>query len=206
MTGIALPYFLAVPQGEGPSPGVVVIHEANGVSPQLLRFCQRLAGEGYAALAPDLFFRAGGSEAADYATLVGTADPIQVQADIRDAAFRLRELGAASVGITGFCFGGMQVYRAALGGGFDAAAGFYGSGISRELGEPTCPTVLFFGGKDEYIPASDIEAVVAHHPGMVTVYPEAGHGFMRDGSDSYSDSAAADAWSRVLTFFADNLK
>ena len=206
MTGIALPYFLALPQGEGPWPGVVVIHEANGISPQLLRVCQRLAGEGYAAVAPDLFFRSGGSEAADYGTLVGSVNPSGLMADIGEAATRLRELGATSVGITGFCFGGTQSYRAALHGGFDAAACFYGSGIPREFGEPTCPTILFVGGKDEYIPTADIEAVVARHSGIVTVYPEAGHGFMRDGSESYSESAAADAWARLLAFFAANLR
>jgi carboxymethylenebutenolidase len=205
MTDIALPYFLALPQGEGPWPGVVVIHEANGISPQLLRVCQRLAGEGYAAVAPDLFFRSGGSEAADYGTLLGSVNPSELLADIGEAATRLRQLGSTSVGITGFCFGGTQSYRAALHGSFDAAAGFYGSGIPREFGEPSCPTILFFGGKDEYIPSADIEAVEARHPGIVTVYPEAGHGFMRDGSESYNESAAADAWARLLAFFAANL-
>src|ERR1700722_599756 len=55
MSEISLPYFLALPEASGPWPGVVVIHEGGGITSQLLRVCERLAGEGYAAIAPDLF-------------------------------------------------------------------------------------------------------------------------------------------------------
>jgi carboxymethylenebutenolidase len=88
--------------------------------------------------------------------------------------------------------------------GFDAAVGFYGGGISRELGEPRCPTLLLFGGTDEWIPMADIDAVAAHHKDTV-VYPEAGHGFMRDGSDSYHESSATDGWKRMLAHFGAHL-
>jgi len=202
---IALPYFLARPETEPPWPGLVVIHEGNGISPQLLRLCQRLAGRGYATIAPDLFFRAGGSESADFASLMGALDTERTLADIASAADELRGMGATSVGVTGFCMGGLWAYRAAVSTlGFDAAAGFYGAGISRELGEPGCPTLLFFGGNDEYIPAGHIDKVVDHHPETV-VYPEAGHGFMRDGSSGYDERAATDAWNRMLAFFLEHL-
>jgi dienelactone hydrolase len=57
---------------------------------------------------------------------------------------------------------------------------------------------------------SDIEQVQQHHPptargDAVVVYPEADHGFMRDGSETYDAESAADAWSRMLDFFATNL-
>ena len=58
----ALPFFLARPSSAPPWPGVVVVHEGNGMSPQLLRVCERLAGEGFVAIAPDLFWRFGGSD------------------------------------------------------------------------------------------------------------------------------------------------
>ena len=77
------------------------------------------------------------------------------------------------------------------------AVPFYGGGIAGRLGTPTCPTLLLFGGRDDYIPTEDIEAVRAHHPDETVVYPDAGHGFFRDGSDSYDESAAADAWHRL---------
>jgi carboxymethylenebutenolidase len=205
VTEIALPYFLALPSLEPPWPGVVVIHEGNGISPQLLRMSQRFAGEGYATIVPDLFFRTGGTEAADFATLMGALSREQTLADIAAAADRLREMGASSVGVTGFCMGGLWTYRAAVSDlGFQAAAGFYGARISGELGQPGCPTLLFFGGSDEYIPADEIEKVVAHHPETM-VYPMAGHGFMRDGSSNHDEPAATDAWDRLLDFFSQHL-
>jgi carboxymethylenebutenolidase len=205
MTEIALPYFVAGPVDEGPGPGVVVIHEGNGISPQLLRVCQRLAHEGYRAVAPDLFFRSGGTEARDVVTLMGTLDREQTATDIDDAIGLLRSAGATAVGVIGFCMGGLQAYRAAVSSpGCDAAVGFYGARIAAEGGEPRCPTLLLFGGTDEYIPAADIEAVRARQAGTV-VYPGAGHGFMRDGSDSYDEDAATDGWRRMLAFLAENL-
>jgi len=205
MTDIALPYFLARPGGQEPGPGVVVIHEGNGISTQLLRVCQRLAHEGYTAIAPDLFFRVGGTEARDVVTLMGSLTRELTTVDIEEAMAHLRRLGATAVGVVGFCMGGLQAYRAALSSsGCDGAVGFYGARIAAELGEPRCPTLLLFGGKDEYIPDSDIRAVVAHHAGTV-VYPDAHHGFMRDGSGSYDEAAATDAWRRLLEFMEANL-
>jgi carboxymethylenebutenolidase len=124
------------------------------------------------------------------------------------AADALRADGATSVGVTGFCMGGWFTYRAAKWAddlGVSAAVPFYGGGIARELGEPACPTLMFFGGSDPYIPTADIEKVQEHHGDAVVVYPGADHGFMRDGSESYDPESAADAWSRMLDFFATNL-
>jgi carboxymethylenebutenolidase len=206
MTDVEVPFFFARPRMDPPWPGVIVIHEGNGLSPQLLRVCERLAAAGYGALAPDLFARSGGSEAADFATLIGALRPDEVHADLAEALEMLRGFGAAKVGITGFCLGGTISYRAALLGlDLACAAPFYGGHIAHELGRPTCPVVAFFGGRDEYVPAADIEAVEAHHPGAVVVYPDAEHGFMRDGSPSYDEPAALDAWSRLLAFFDQHL-
>ena len=74
MAAIQLPYYLSLPSAEPPFPGVLVVHEGNGMSPQLLRVCERLAAEGYAACAPDFFFRSGGPEAAGFAELIGASD------------------------------------------------------------------------------------------------------------------------------------
>jgi carboxymethylenebutenolidase len=205
MADIELPYFLARPSVPAAA-GVVVVHEGNGISPQLLRVCQRLAAEGYAAIAPDLFFRVGGSEAADFATLIGSLDRHRALVDLAQAAAVVRDLGATRVGVTGFCMGGMLTYRAATAtSDFDAAVGFYGAGISRELGTPHCPTLLLFGGADPYVPQADIDLIVAHHPETV-VYPGAGHGFFRDRSDSYDGAAAQDAWTRLLAHFSAHLR
>jgi carboxymethylenebutenolidase len=204
MADLALPYYLARPTGPVTA-GVVVIHEGNGMGSQLLRVCERLAGEGYAAIAPDLFFRSGGPEAAPYQELIGNLDMAEVLGDLTEAAEVLRGLGATKVGVTGFCMGGKFTWHAAVHGtGFDAAVGFYGSGIAADLGEPTCPTLLLFGGSDPWIPMADIEAVQAHHADTV-VYPQANHGFFRDGSDTYDPEAASDAWARTLAHFRQHL-
>jgi carboxymethylenebutenolidase len=206
MTTRTVPFFFAAPSGEPPWPGVLVVHEGNGMSPQLLRVCERLAAAGYAALAPDLFARSGGSEAEDFATLIAALRPDEVLADLAEARDRLRDLGAAKIGITGFCLGGSISYRAALAGlDLACAAPFYGAHIPRELGDPACPVLAFFGGRDEYIPERALAAVQAHHPDDVVVYPDAEHGFMRDGSPSYDSAAATDAWARLLTFFDQHL-
>ena len=206
MPPIALPYFLSVPAAGAPWPGIVVIHEGGGISPQLLRLCQRLASEGYATIAPDLFFRSGGTEASDYATLMAALQPDEVLGDIRASADTLRSLGAERIGVTGFCMGGRFTWSTAQhADGFAAAVAFYGSGIADELGEPLCPTLLFFGGQDPYIPPAEIARIETAYPDTI-VYPEAGHGFMRDGSDSYDETSAQDAWARTLTFFGTHLR
>ena len=208
MAAIQLPYYLSLPRAEPPFPGVVVVHEGNGMSAQLLRFCERLAAEGYAACAPDFFFRSGGPEAADFAELIGSITPDQLKGDFATGIGHLRDAGASSIGVTGFCMGGWFTYRAALWAddlGVQAAVPFYGGGIAREIADPGCPTLIFFGGRDEYIPADDVEKVRQHHGADVIVYPNGEHGFMRDGSPNYDEDSATDAWKRLLAFFGEHL-
>ena len=209
-----VPYFVARPSADGQhapnGAGVIVVLEGNGMSLQLLRVCERLAEEGYVALAPDLFHAFGGPD--PDATMAGQwflkLSDDDALAELTEAAGELRErFGVTKVGITGFCNGGRLAYRAATSGvPVDAAAPFYGGRIAQQLGTPACPTLLFFGDRDEYIPMEDVAAVQAAHPGQVVVYQGAEHGFFRDGSPSYHEEAARDSWSRVLGFFAEHLR
>lgn len=203
---MTVPYFLA--PAEGPGPGVVVVMEGTGITPQLLRVCERLAAEGYTAVAPDLYWRFGGSDPERQAEHVSTLRHKDGRDDIRACVAVLRAMGAPKVGITGFCLGGGLAYRAAVSDvDVDAAVGFYGGGVAQHLGdEPHCPLLMFWGGRDEWIPAADIEAVEQHHPGVSVVYPEAEHGFFRDGSKNYDEAAATDAWKRMLAFFGEHLR
>jgi carboxymethylenebutenolidase len=210
MVELALPAFTVAPDSDADcrGPGIIVVHEGNGMSAQLLRFSERLALEGYRVIAPDFFSRAHGIDPNDFGAVVGSITPENLKADFSVAADRLRADGATSLGVTGFCMGGWFTYRAAKWGGdlgISAAVPFYGGGIARELGEPACPTLMFFGGSDPYIPMADIEKVQAHHGDNVVVYPGADHGFMRDGSESYDPDSAADAWTRMLAFFGQHL-
>jgi carboxymethylenebutenolidase len=208
-----VPYFVARPSDDGDrapnGAGVIVVLEGNGMSLQLLRVCERLAAEGYVALAPDLFARFGPPDP-DAVMAGGWFQRLQDEdalADLTEAAAELRQrFGVGKVGITGFCNGGRLSYRAATSGvPVDAAVGFYGGRIAQQLGEPRCPTLLFFGDRDEYIPMADVEAVEAAHPGQVVTYQGAEHGFFRDGSANYHEDAARDSWSRLLDFFGRHL-
>lgn len=201
------PFFLARPDGgTAGKPAVVVCMEGNGMSQQLLRVCQRLAAEGYTAIAPDMFHRFGGSDG-DRAMAEGWYSKLGVDGGLDDVAAAVAELraaGATKIGITGFCMGGMFSYAASLRGLVDCAVGFYGR-ISEMLGTPHCPQLHFFGGSDAFIPMSEIDKVTAHHPAETTVYADADHGFMRDGSPNYHPEHAPVAWARTLAFFREHL-
>ena len=206
MPDIAVPFFTSVPATPPPWPGIVVVMEGNGISPQLLRVCERLAHEGYATVAPDLYWRFGGSDPARAMDHLGALQHADGRADIVESVRWLRAIGATKVGITGFCMGGGYAYLAAISGDVDAAVPFYGGGVAQHLGTAQCPLLAFFGGRDEWIPRTDIANVEEHHPGDVIVYEDAEHGFMRDGSDNYHEAAATDAWTRLLAFFAQHLQ
>jgi carboxymethylenebutenolidase len=206
MPEITVPFFTAVPATPPPWPGLVVVMEGNGISPQLLRVCERLAHEGYATVAPDLYWRFGGSDPDKTMEHMPALQRDDGLADIVQSVGWLRTIGATKVGVTGFCMGGGYAYLAAVSGAVDAAVPFYGGGIAQNLGTAQCPMLAFFGGRDEYIPRDQIAHVEAHHPGDVIVYDDAEHGFMRDGSPNYHQTAAPDAWQRMLAFFAQHLQ
>ena len=207
VSDIAVPFFVALPATPPPWPGVVVVMEGMGITAQLLRVCERLAHEGYAVAAPDLFWRSGGSNPEAGGRPFAELRHSDGRADIVETVSRLRALGATTVGITGFCMGGGYAYLAAVSGvDIDAAAPFYGGGIPQHLGVPYCPLLCFFGGRDEWITLDDIALVEKTHPGQVVVYEDAQHGFMRDGSDTYDEAAATDAWGRLLAFFGEHLR
>jgi carboxymethylenebutenolidase len=210
MIDLTLPAFTVAPAADADrrGPGIIVVHEGNGMSAQLLRLSERLADQGYRVIAPDFFARSHDVDPNDFGAVISSITPANLKGDFAAAADALRADGATSIGVTGFCMGGWFTYRAALWAaelGVSAAVPFYGGGIARELGDPACPTLLFFGGQDPYIPMSDIAKVQAHHGNSVVVYADADHGFMRDGSESYHEESATDAWSRMLAFFATNL-
>ena len=113
MATFPVPFFLARPAvGTAGHPAIVVIMEGNGMSQQLLRVCQRLAHEGYTAIAPDLFHHFGGSDG-DKAMAEGWYGKMGLEQgldDIRECISYVKKAGATSVGITGFCMGGMFTY------------------------------------------------------------------------------------------------
>lgn len=179
---------LSRPAGEGPWPGVVVIHDAGGFTTDVVMQTRWLADAGFLAVAPDLL--RGGTIARclrdvirDYASWQGeTFDQIEAVrgwlAERADCTGR--------VGVIGFCLGGSFALSLAPGRGFDAASANYGQ-LPKNAAQyltGACPIVASYGGRDRSLRgAADklrgaLSAAGVEHD--VKEYPEAGHGFMND--------------------------
>jgi carboxymethylenebutenolidase len=218
-----MPAYVARPAAAGPSPAVLVIQEAFGLNDHIKDVTRRVAGEGYVALAPDLFYRGGKGRTAGYdqlpkaLELMGSLKDDEIVADVASAIAHLEKdatVRRGRLGITGFCMGGRVSYLAAcaLPEKITAAVPFYGGGIPIDR-TPTlrAPVLAFFGDADPFIPLDQVEKlrIEAERLGKtveVVVYPGAPHGFFCNERDSYRPDAARDAWERTKTFFARHLK
>ena len=218
--------YLAVPAGSpGPWPGVVVIHESWGLNGDIRAHADRLAAEGYLALAPDLYrgksfvrcfrdvfrqLRAGSGPAFDII-------------DAARAALAARPDAAAKTGVLGFCMGGGFALWCAPLGAFSAASVNYGevpADAERALAG-ACPIVASYGARDPMgarPPRRLADALTALNiPHDLKVYPGAGHSFMstkptalapltRLARLDYQPESAEDSWRRILAFFGEHLR
>ena len=225
--------YLVRPADSTPRPAVIVYMEIFGVNSHIQDVTQRVAQEGYVALAPDFFHRTGPGVEYGYDEQ-GMNDGIkllsQLKADemVADAQAALSFLKRQNsvignkIGVMGFCVGGHMTYLTACETDVKAAASFYGGGIAGDQGFGGQPSTVgrtsqiegrilcLFGGKDAHIPVSDVDKIRSaletnniRHE--VVVYPEADHGFHCDQRASYNKPAATDAWERVKSLFATEL-
>ena len=207
---------------------VVVIQEAFGVNDHIKDVTRRFAAEGYHAVAPAIFHRAGGGTAdyGDFEKVIplfeGVTDDA-VLTDVDAALEHLHDAGFAdsAIGIVGFCFGGRATFLVAARRALGAAVGFYGGGIVTkgylpfepligEVGDLKTPWLGLFGDADGGIPVEDVEQlreVLRSAPvdAEVVRYPDAEHGFHCDVRDAYHPEAAADGWGRTLEWFGRHL-
>jgi carboxymethylenebutenolidase len=216
-----MPAFLARPEG-APRPAVLVIQEAFGLNGHIRDVTQRIAGEGYVALAPDLYWRGGKGRSVAYEDL---AEAIRIMQTLKDPEV-VTDVGSAiaylekqpfaradRIGITGFCMGGRVSYLVAceLADKIRAAAPFYGGGIPIDrTAKLKAPVLAFFGEQDGFIPLAFVEQLRAEAAKQkkqveIVVYPGAGHGFFCNERSSYDPAAAADAWERLKKFLAAHL-
>ncbi len=202
----------AVP--DGPAKGrLVVVQEAFGLNGHIRDVCDRLAGEGYAAVAPAMYDReARGIELGYSDEEIQEARAIMARIpweaamlDVQAAHGRLADKGP--VGITGFCWGGSVAWLAACRLDFACAVPYYGGRIIDFVAEqPACPTMCHFGELDPTIPMDDVNEIVACHPNItVHVYPNAGHGFHCDRRAHYHEASATLAWTRTTAFLEHHL-
>jgi carboxymethylenebutenolidase len=211
--GHELGAYRADPAG-APKGAIVVIQEIFGVNRHIRSICDRLAEQGYVAIAPALFdrhrrdFESGYSpdEVQRARSFLAEVDWDAMLRDVEAAAASVRSAGP--VGVVGFCMGGSVAFLAAARlAGIDAAVGYYGGKIAAFADEaPRCPTQLHFGAEDQGIPLSDVDVVKAKRPDCeIHIYEGAGHGFHCDERGSYHPEAAAKAWPRTLTWFERHL-
>jgi carboxymethylenebutenolidase len=192
--------FLALPEGGGTHPGVIVIHEALGLNRDIKDKCRRLAGMGYVALAPDLYDGRGPMPICIYRafkSLNAGKGPAFEDLDAARGYLAARaEVNPSRVGVIGFCMGGGFALLYAARGPVGAAAVFYGAVPEKaEDLEGACPVVAGYGGRDrlfgKHAERLDRQLTDLNVPHDVRVYPDAGHSFM---SDHKGVIATASAW------------
>jgi carboxymethylenebutenolidase len=208
-----LPAYLARPAGPEPCPGVVVIHEIFGLNDNIKDIARRLANEGYAALAVDLF--AGQNRAVCMARfMMANLSGAQEHGGIRDLKAALTWLGTQAevdgrrLGAIGFCMGGgFAITWAATDDRLKVIAPFYGTNPKplEEAALRLCPVVGSYPEKDFTAGAGRKLSEVLDTTGIphdIKIYPGAKHSFFNDQRPaSYNAEASADAWGRVLAYF-----
>ncbi len=219
---------LFMPPGEGPHPGVVVLHESFGLNGDIRRIAARFAEAGYAALAPDLYSH--GTRIVCLSRVIvdmlsgGVAREI---ADIHAAREALAvRVDDQRIAVAGFCQGGGFALIAGTRPGFSAAAVNYGTvPAERSMLDGVCPVVASYGAKDRVVGRNMGERLERHLstlgvPHDVKTYEGAGHSFFSrvDGwqgwlarvptpmAVGYDEDAAEDGWRRMLAFFDEHVR
>ncbi|OBF58992.1 carboxymethylenebutenolidase [Mycobacterium sp. 852002-53434_SCH5985345] len=213
---------LDLPSGEGPWPGVVVIHDAFGYGRDKESTNKRIAQAGYVAITPNMYARGGRIRC-----ITRVMKELQTQRgraldDILAARDHVKAMPECSgqVGIAGFCMGG-QFALVMSPKGFGASAPFYGAPLPRNLDrtlDGACPIVASFGARDPLgrgAPEKLRETIADKNiTADVKVYPGVGHSFanelpaqplLRITGFGYDADATEDAWRRVFAFFGEHL-
>ena len=226
--------YLAKPADDRTHPAVLVFMEIFGVNSHIRDVTDRVAREGYVALAPDYFHRTGpgvelGYDDAGMAEgmkLLGQLQADEIVSDANAAIAALQErpdVRGDRIGAMGFCIGGHVTYLTACETAIRVAASYYGGGIAAPQGPGGSAStvsrtgkirgrlICLFGADDALIPQSQVATIrkALEEAGVrheVVVYEGADHGFNCDQRATYHEGSATDAWGRVMRIFDEELK
>jgi carboxymethylenebutenolidase len=226
VAGGEIPGYAAMPATGGPFPTVLVIQEIFGVHEHIKDMCRRFAKLGYFAVAPSLYSREGDvsqiKEIPEIISKVVSKVPdAQVASDLDATVAWAKGTGKADttkLGVTGFCWGGRQVWLYAVHNpNVKAAVAWYGPlkrpGTDLQpknpidlVGELRVPVLGLYGGADPGIPLDSIEEMkkalkAANNPSEIIVYPDTPHGFNADYRPSYRPEQAKDGWAKLQAWF-----
>lgn len=211
----SVPAYLSLPPS-GHGPAVVVIQEWWGLVGHIKDVADRLAAEGFVALAPDLYHGESASEPNEAKKLAMAMDRHRAIREITYAADYLRarnEVEPKEVGVMGWCMGGaLALSAAANSNAFDAVVCFYGRPLEAgDAAKLRTPTLGIYGELDGGIPLSlvhafDAELEKAGTPHHIHTYAGADHAFFNnDRPEVYHPEASADAWQRTLSWLRQYL-
>ena len=228
VAGGEIPAYRAMPAKGGPFPTVLVVHEIFGVHEHIKDICRRLAKLGYFAVAPLLYSREGDvsslSDVQAIMQVVAKVPDSEVASDLDATVAWAKSTGKADtskLGITGFCWGGRQVWLyAAHNQNVKAAVAWYGplqipsSDLRPKnpidlVNQINAPVLGLYGGADQGIPVAQIEQMraalkAAGKKSEIVIYPDTPHGFNADYRPSYRPEAAKDGWKRMQAWFNQN--
>jgi len=208
--------YLSAPDG-GRGPGVVVIQEWWGLVPHIKSIADRLAREGFLALAPDLYHGKSTRSPDEAGKLMMALNIDQAERDLAGAMRFLKAQASNSsgkVGTVGFCMGGaLSLYAASKNADVSACVVFYGGHpkVQPDLAALRAPVLGLYAEKDSFVTVASVRELesklkILGKQYELHVYPKVDHGFFNDERpEVYDTEAAADAWNRTLSFFRQHL-
>ena len=200
-----LPAYAAKPRSVRPNaPAVVVVVHAFGLDEHMREVVRRFAKSGFAAIAPDLYARAGRPDPEKL-------QKHQVDGDLRAAALWLKTAHPqGKVGVAGVGSGGTTALREAIDNNdvFNACAIWYGKVAGIDSTTVRMPIVASYGERDADISAESVRAFrkLLRAPSDIVIYPTSGHAFFDHTRDAYVAPAANDAWRRTVAYFTKYLR
>lgn len=210
--------YFALPEGEGKFPAVIVIHEWWGLTEWIKEQADKLAENGYAALAVDLYRGKVTDDPGEAHELMRGVPEDRVVRDLKAAFSYLKDhqmVDDGRIGSIGWCMGGGYSLQAAINiPEISACVIAYGRLVTDQsvIEKIECPVLGIFGEADRGISVADVKAFEhalneAEIENKIIIYPETGHAFMNPGNEKgYNEKAAAEAWNEIYNFLNDNLK